>query len=158
MKTCWAGPQLVFTFDNRFFRHQACYAYNLLPARPGYMSYQAKHLGMLVSGQPHSDSFGNVLNRLAFAHWPLPSSMVWNVRAFYFRNNVSRLKWTQKEEERGVFLAQMEPGTSTYSRKYVGYAAGTKVSKIIETYAKKILSKKRLNFFMKSLHFTKHLQ
>jgi hypothetical protein len=27
------GPQLVFTLDNRFFRHQACYS--LLPAKPG---------------------------------------------------------------------------------------------------------------------------
>jgi hypothetical protein len=28
-----AGPQLVFTLNNRFFRHQACYS--LLPAKPG---------------------------------------------------------------------------------------------------------------------------
>jgi hypothetical protein len=28
-----AGPQLVFTFNNRFFRHQACYS--LLPGKPG---------------------------------------------------------------------------------------------------------------------------
>ena len=28
-----AGPQLVFTLSNRFFRHQACYS--LLPAKPG---------------------------------------------------------------------------------------------------------------------------
>jgi hypothetical protein len=28
-----AGPQLVFTLDNRFSRHQACYS--LLPAMPG---------------------------------------------------------------------------------------------------------------------------
>ncbi len=28
-----AGPQLVFTLNNRFFHHQACYS--LLPARPG---------------------------------------------------------------------------------------------------------------------------
>jgi hypothetical protein len=28
-----AGPQLVFTLKNRFFRHQACYS--LLPAKPG---------------------------------------------------------------------------------------------------------------------------
>jgi hypothetical protein len=28
-----AGPQLVFTLNNRFFRHQACYS--LLPANPG---------------------------------------------------------------------------------------------------------------------------
>jgi hypothetical protein len=27
------GPQLVFTLNNRFFRHQACYS--LLPAKPG---------------------------------------------------------------------------------------------------------------------------
>jgi hypothetical protein len=36
-------PQLAFTLDNRFFRHQACYS--LLPAMPGYMSCQAKRLG-----------------------------------------------------------------------------------------------------------------
>jgi len=47
MKICWAGPQLVLTFDNRFIRHQACYS--LLPARPGYMSWKAKRLGVLVS-------------------------------------------------------------------------------------------------------------
>jgi hypothetical protein len=28
-----AGPELVFTLNNRFFRHQACYS--LLPAKPG---------------------------------------------------------------------------------------------------------------------------
>jgi hypothetical protein len=28
-----AGPHLVFTLTNRFFRHQACYS--LLPAKPG---------------------------------------------------------------------------------------------------------------------------
>ncbi len=28
-----AGPQLVFTLNNRFFRHHACYS--LLPAKPG---------------------------------------------------------------------------------------------------------------------------
>jgi hypothetical protein len=28
-----AGPQLVFTLNNRFFRHQACYS--LLPAKTG---------------------------------------------------------------------------------------------------------------------------
>jgi hypothetical protein len=28
-----AGLQLVFTLNNRFFRHQACYS--LLPAKPG---------------------------------------------------------------------------------------------------------------------------
>jgi hypothetical protein len=28
-----AGPQLVFTLNNRFFRHQACYS--LPPAKPG---------------------------------------------------------------------------------------------------------------------------
>ncbi len=28
-----AGPQLVFTLNNRFFRHQACYS--LLPGKPG---------------------------------------------------------------------------------------------------------------------------
>jgi hypothetical protein len=28
-----AGPQLVFTLNNRFFRHQA--GYSLLPAKPG---------------------------------------------------------------------------------------------------------------------------
>jgi hypothetical protein len=28
-----AGSQLVFTLNNRFFRHQACYS--LLPAKPG---------------------------------------------------------------------------------------------------------------------------
>jgi hypothetical protein len=28
-----AGPQLVFTLNNRFFRHQSCYS--LLPAKPG---------------------------------------------------------------------------------------------------------------------------
>ncbi len=28
-----AGPQLMFTLNNRFFRHQACYS--LLPAKPG---------------------------------------------------------------------------------------------------------------------------
>jgi hypothetical protein len=28
-----ARPQLVFTLNNRFFRHQACYS--LLPAKPG---------------------------------------------------------------------------------------------------------------------------
>jgi hypothetical protein len=28
-----AGPQFVFTLNNRFFRHQACYS--LLPAKPG---------------------------------------------------------------------------------------------------------------------------
>jgi hypothetical protein len=28
-----AGPQRVFTLNNRFFRHQACYS--LLPAKPG---------------------------------------------------------------------------------------------------------------------------
>ncbi len=28
-----AGPQLVFTLNNRFFRHQGCYS--LLPAKPG---------------------------------------------------------------------------------------------------------------------------
>ena len=44
-----AGPQLMFTFENQFFRHQACYG--LLPARPG-QSCQAIHLGMLVSGCP----------------------------------------------------------------------------------------------------------
>jgi hypothetical protein len=37
----------VFTFDNLFFRHQACCS--LLPARLGYKLCQAKHLGMLVS-------------------------------------------------------------------------------------------------------------
>jgi hypothetical protein len=34
MKICRAGPQLMFTFNNRFFRNQACYS--LLPARPGW--------------------------------------------------------------------------------------------------------------------------
>jgi hypothetical protein len=48
MKICRAGPQLVFIFDNQFFRHQACYS--LLPARPDFISWQAKRLGMLVSG------------------------------------------------------------------------------------------------------------
>jgi hypothetical protein len=28
-----ASPQLLFTLNNRFFRHQACYS--LLPAKPG---------------------------------------------------------------------------------------------------------------------------
>jgi hypothetical protein len=32
-KDLLAGPQHVFTLNNRFFRHQACYS--LLPARPG---------------------------------------------------------------------------------------------------------------------------
>jgi hypothetical protein len=45
-----AGPQLMFTFGNRFFCHQGCYG--LLPASPGYMSCQAKRLGMLISGCP----------------------------------------------------------------------------------------------------------
>ncbi len=43
MKIYRAGPQLVFTFDNRFFRHLC---YSLLPARSGYMSCQAKRLYM----------------------------------------------------------------------------------------------------------------
>ncbi len=32
-KDLLAGPQLVFTLNNRFFRHQACYS--LLSAKPG---------------------------------------------------------------------------------------------------------------------------
>ncbi len=48
MKFCRAGPQLVFTVDNRFFHHQACYS---LLASPGHhMACQAKSLCMLVSG------------------------------------------------------------------------------------------------------------
>ena len=34
-----AGPQLVFTLNNRFFRHQACYS--LLPAKPGEQADRA---------------------------------------------------------------------------------------------------------------------
>jgi hypothetical protein len=43
--------QLVLSFDTRFFRHLACSS--LLPARPGYISCQAKRLGMLVSAWPN---------------------------------------------------------------------------------------------------------
>ncbi len=44
-RSCTAG----IYFDNRFFRHQACYS--LLPARPGYMSCQAKRLDSRYVGQ-----------------------------------------------------------------------------------------------------------
>jgi hypothetical protein len=37
-----AGPQLVFTLNNRFFRHQACYS--LLPAKPGGQADRAVSL------------------------------------------------------------------------------------------------------------------
>ncbi len=69
-----AGQQLVFTLNNRFFRHQVCYI--LLPARPGRQAerviglYKYKDIGhtvpatlQLLSADPNekpcTDNFGS---------------------------------------------------------------------------------------------------
>jgi hypothetical protein len=52
-----ARPQLVFTLNNRFFRHQACYS--LLPAKPGGQADRVvslckyKVVGLFVNLGPH---------------------------------------------------------------------------------------------------------
>ncbi len=72
------------TFDNRFFRHQAWYS--LLPARPGYMSCQAKRLGMLVSGR-------DLMLRLWSPPPPHPS-LAWQARHY----NTGRLPSSSKKK------------------------------------------------------------
>ncbi len=69
-----AGPQLAFTLNNRFFRHQACYS--LLPAKPGGQADRVISLCKykVVDLNWHSRSLaGNKLLRLMYyvSCWPI---------------------------------------------------------------------------------------
>ncbi len=155
MKICWAGPQLVFTFENWFFRHRVCYEYNRLPARPGYMSCQAKILGLLVSGQPHSDSFGNFLNRLAFIVLYLP---LWCEMYVIIISEKMWVDWRELKKKRSgeYFWHKWSQVRVLITENVLFTLMAPKFRKDRNLY-RKITMEEKISFLKEPLHFKKHV-
>jgi len=62
-----AGPQLVTTLNNRFFRHQACYS--LLAAKPGGQADRVISLCKVVARDIPSQEGERGRGRVTFRHW-----------------------------------------------------------------------------------------
>ena len=78
-----AGPQLVFTLNNRFFRHQACYS--LLPAKPGGQADRVVSLCKYkVVGVPYCAS--SISNKVCNPVCCIPGNILISQEYFFLQN------------------------------------------------------------------------